>query len=66
MTDRVKGFTVTLEKDIRIDDVQCIIDAISMIKGVLDVEPSISTMQDHMIKTQLKIEMKRKIIDCID
>ena len=27
MTDRVKGFTVTLEKDIRIDDVEFILMA---------------------------------------
>lgn len=66
MTDRVKGFTVTLEKDIRIDDVQCIIDAISMIKGVIHVEPSVTTHEDHMARMRVKIEMKKKIIDCID
>jgi hypothetical protein len=40
MTERVKGFTVTLEKDIRIDDVEVIMQAIRMIRGIANVEPS--------------------------
>jgi NRPS condensation-like uncharacterized protein len=40
MTDRVKGFTVTLSHDIRIDDVEHIQKALEMVKGVVHVEPT--------------------------
>ena len=60
MTDRVKGFTVTLEKDIRIDDVEVIMQAIRMIRGIADVEPSISTHEDHMNRQRIKYELRDK------
>ena len=60
MTDRVKGFTVTLEKDIRIDDVEVITQSILMIRGVAHVEPSISTHEDHMSRERVKYELREK------
>ena len=63
MTDRVKGFTVTLEHDIRIDDVEVILNAVRMIKGVANVEPSISTSDDHMNRERLKWELRDKFYE---
>jgi len=63
MTDRVKGFTVTLEKDVRIDDVEVILIAFKMIKGVAQVEPSISTSDDHMNRERLKWELRDKFYE---
>lgn len=60
MTDRVKGFTVTLDRDIRTDDVEVIAQAISMIKGVIHVEPSITTMEDHINRERIKSEFRDK------
>jgi hypothetical protein len=42
MTDRVFALTVTLSESIRDDNAQPIIDAIMMIKGVVDVVPLIA------------------------
>lgn len=39
MTTRLKGLTVAFEKDIREDDAQRIIDAVAMLRGVLQVGP---------------------------
>ena len=66
MTDRIKGFTVTLERDIRDDDFQRIREAVEMVKGVLHVEPSISTVDDHIVKTRLKFDITRNILKLID
>jgi len=66
MTDRVKGFTVTLEKDIRIDDVEVILNAVKMIRGVAHVEPSIKTSDDHFARERVKMEMREKIWRIID
>jgi hypothetical protein len=63
MTDRVKGFTVTLEKDCRIDDVEVIINAIRMIRGIADVEPSISTSEDYMNRQMIKSELREKFLN---
>jgi len=60
MTDRVKGFTITLTHDVRIDDIEAIETALKMIKGVADVEPSISTHEDHMAQARVKWELRDK------
>lgn len=65
MTDRVKGFVVTLEKDIRIDDVQPIMDAIKMVKGVVAVEPSISDSNDIIIESRVRVDLCNKLADFI-
>ena len=61
MTDRVKGFTVTLDQDIRIDDVEEILNAVRMIRGVAYVEPSIATSEDHMNRQRIKSEILTKM-----
>jgi hypothetical protein len=61
MTDRVKGFTVTLENDIRIDDVEVIKQAIEMIRGVANVDCSISNTDDIINQQRVKTELRRKL-----
>ena len=65
MTDRVKGFTVTLEQDIRVDDVEVILNAVRMVKGVAHVEPSLTTMEDHMNRTLIRLELEQKIYEML-
>ena len=38
MTERVKGFVVTLQNDVREDDIASTMDAIKHIKGVIAVQ----------------------------
>lgn len=66
MTDRVKGFTVTLSDDIRDDDFEMILNSVMMIKGVLHVEPSIVTVEDHMNRTRIKHEMSQKLYKVLE
>lgn len=65
MTDRVKGFTVTLSEDVRIDDVEAILNAVRCIKGVMHVEPSIATHEDHIAQQRLKYQMRDKFYQFI-
>lgn len=62
MTDRIKGFVVTLDSDIRIDDIDQIVNAIKMIKGVCSVEPSVSNFDDTMNRERIKLEYRNKFI----
>jgi len=63
MTDRVKGFTVTLENDIREDYVEVILNAIKMVKGVATVEPVKATTHDQIIKTRVTLDLRKKFYD---
>ncbi len=62
MTDRVKGFTVVLDHDFRIDDVEIIQNAIAMIKGVKLVEPIIANSEDFVVEQRTKSEIKSKLL----
>lgn len=66
MTARVKGFTVTLDRDVREDDFQRIQEAVEMIVGVLNVEPVLATPNDFMVRTRLKHDITRNILKLID
>lgn len=61
MADRVKGFTVTLEEDIRDEIAEEILNAVRMVKGVAHVEPSITTPEDHMNRQMVKNELSEKL-----
>ncbi len=63
MTDRVKGFTVALDKDIRIDDVQRIKEAIEMITGVSAVTEEIVDTDDWLARMQVKSQIKGKLLE---
>jgi len=61
MTDRIKGFVVTLEQDVREDDVAAITDAIGMIRGVLSVDPSVVDHEDHMNRVRIRAEIQKRL-----
>jgi hypothetical protein len=61
MTDRVKGLVVALDKDYRIDDVQAIIEAIKMTKGVAAVTPSITTPEDWMNRSHVLLKVQKDL-----
>ena len=65
MTDRYYALTVILEKDIRSDDAQPMIEAIKMIKGVLDIKPHITTPTELVANHRAKMELTKKIMDMI-
>jgi len=61
MTDRFYALTVLLEKDIRADDAEKIIDAIRMIRFVLDVKGNISNPDTCMAESRAKAEIGKKL-----
>ena len=65
MTDRIKGFTVLLDKDYRDDDVEVISNAIKMIKGVAEVENHIVSSEDWFLESRTKGEIRHKLWDFI-
>ena len=61
MTDRVNSLTVVLEEDMRIDDVQSLIEAIRHFRNVLSVDVNISNIETHIAKSRAKHELQMKL-----
>ena len=63
MTDRIDSLTVVLDKDYRDDDVQTIVNAISMIRGVSLVTPRVvDNVTDHVARERARNEVREKIM----
>ena len=61
MTDRVKGLYVAFEKDVRVDDVKIITDAINIIRGVAKVDTFVTDSRDWINREQIKHELRDKM-----
>ena len=65
MTDRYYALTVILEKDIRDDDAEPIINAIKMIRGVQNVEGLISDPTTWMAEERARMELGKKLMEVV-
>lgn len=61
MTDRYKGFLITLDKEIRNDDAEPILNALKMIKGVQIVKPYINKAEDWMMYEKGVMDTKMEL-----
>lgn len=61
MTDRYNFLTVALEKNIRSDDAQRLIDAIGMLRGVLKVEPNVADGSTYTAEMRVRNELGEKL-----
>lgn len=62
MTDRHSGYIIALDKDIREDDAEAIINAIRMVKGVIAVEPVVNDNHLELIATS---RIKMSLFDAV-
>ena len=65
MTDRVSHLPVALTDDIRTDDVEAIVTAISMIRNVAGVELGISDPSTFIARLRVRQEVREKLYDVI-
>ena len=66
MTDRINALTVVLNKDIRIDDVEGLINAIEMLRGVLSVSPHVAdTLDSHIAENRVRHDLGQKLFDIV-
>lgn len=61
MTDRFHSLTVVLDQNIREDDAESLINAISMIKGVLSVSGNASDLSEHVARQRLVIDLRQRL-----
>jgi hypothetical protein len=61
MTDRISAVTVVLEQDIRDDDVQPLLDAIQMLKGVLSVTAHVADVSQEIARVRAQSALESKL-----
>lgn len=57
MTDRITALTVVLAEPFRDDDAESLINAISQLRGVINVEAHVSHMTEHIAYTRVRMEL---------
>ena len=65
MTDTTRILTVVLEEQTRTDDVSAVVDAIRMIKGVMDVDINVSDQQEYLAVSAARHALGLKILDVL-
>jgi copper chaperone CopZ len=66
MSDRTRCLTVVLDQDYRIcDDAQAIINAISMVKGVVSVEANVKDSNDYLAYESARHEIEQKLWEAL-
>jgi hypothetical protein len=62
MTDRFHTLTVVLDKDIRDDDAEALMNAIRMMKRVISVDGIVSDYDSHMAEERVRRELGEKLL----
>lgn len=66
MTDRHSAYIVTLDKDLRADDAEKILDALEMIKGVVSVEPVVADVIAHVAEQRVNWMWREALLNFAD
>jgi hypothetical protein len=61
MTDRFHSLTVVLEKDMRSDDAQGLMDAIQRMRGVVSVSGNVTDLVSHLAESRARFDLGNKI-----
>ena len=65
MTDTISALTVILEKDIRSDEIEPLIDAIKQFRSVLDVETHVSNLEQRVANSRARVELGEKLFEIL-
>jgi len=65
MADRYYAFTVALERDMRDDEAQSLMTAISQLRGVLRVEPLMASPETWMAEQRAIRVLGEKVVDAV-
>ncbi len=65
MTDRIHSLTIVLEKNTRSDDVQPLIDAIKMMRGVLSVKANVANLDTYTAEIRARSEVIEDLCNII-
>ena len=66
MTNRIRTVTVILDDDYSDDDVDVILSAIRMVRGVSHVEPNIVEGGEIIARAVATMEIRRRVFELLD
>jgi hypothetical protein len=66
VTDRHAAYIVTLDRDIRADDAEAILNALLMVKHVLSVKPVVASPEQHVAEPRANAAWMQRIIKMVD
>jgi len=66
MTDRYNTLTVVLERDIREDDAEGLLDAIRHMRGVLSVAGNVADSSEYMAVERARHELRMKLWEALN
>ena len=66
MTDRIHAITVALDRDMRDDDVECVLKAIRMLRFVADVTPHVVDMESYSARSRVISRVRTELVDAIN
>lgn len=65
MTDRINSITLFLDRDIRIDDAESLIAAVRHLRGIIDVQPNVVSIDSKLAEQRALHELRDKILDVL-
>lgn len=65
MSDKIKGLVVALDGDYGEQEVKEIINAIYMIRGVVGVQPELTTGNDFMNRSLIALEIQQAVFKAV-
>lgn len=66
MTDRVHALTVTLDRDIRVDDLEHLTGAIGMLRGVASVTEHVADWEDYTARERVRSDVGLALYRAVD
>jgi hypothetical protein len=66
MTTRHTGYIVVLEKDIREDDAEAVITALTMVRGVLTITPIEANPESRIAEERVRQELRIKLFAALE
>jgi hypothetical protein len=63
MTDRYNALTIVLEKNMREDDAEGLIQALQMMRGVASVTPIVADVQSHIAYERARNDLRSRVTD---
>lgn len=64
MTERYSGYVITMAHDIREDDAEQVINALRLIRGVVDVRPVVADgVESWIAESRVRVELANKLLD---
>lgn len=66
MTDRHAAYLITLDHDTRSDDAEATLTALRMVRGVLDVQPVLTDLDQQIAQTRADNEWRNRIYKMLE